>query len=71
MLLKANVEAPVNVVALAAADLGPLEDDLDDHVDVHGDDAEPQDTLLPAIAHAQKRDSKSRLRPCLTDQSAT
>ena len=42
LLVKANVKPPRDIIAFVAAHLGPLKHHLDDHVAVHGYDAEPQ-----------------------------
>lgn len=46
----AKVQSVPVVIALLVANLGPLEDDFDNHVEVHGDDAKPQNPSLPGVA---------------------
>jgi hypothetical protein len=48
----AKVQSVPILVAVVAADLCPLEDDLQDHPDVHRNNAKPQNVLLPSVAHA-------------------
>lgn len=70
--LPSNAEVkpvPVLVVVLAA-DLGPLEDNLEGHEQVHRDDAEPQEPSLPAVADPNQRHGKRRLGQRLPDERA-
>lgn len=43
------------------ADLGPLEDDFEEHPDVHGGDAEPEYGLLPVAEFHTTRKTTKRI----------
>lgn len=45
----AKVEPVPVLVAGLTADFCPLEDDLEGHEQIHGDDAEPQEPSLPPV----------------------
>lgn len=59
--IQAKVESVPVIVALLAANLAPLDHTLCDHDGVHGDDAEPEEVLLPARRQLQQRDSECAL----------
>ena len=66
--IDAEIQAPGVLVAVLVADLRPLEEDLQEHEEVHGDDAEPEDPSLPGVGDAEERHAKGRFGPGLPDE---
>jgi hypothetical protein len=50
--IQAEVESIPVIVRWLAANFGPLEEHLDDHVGVHGGNTEPKNPFLPAVTHS-------------------
>ena len=66
-----EVQSVPDIVAFLVGDLRPLEDALDNHVGVHGDDAEPENVTRPALGQLEQRCSKRCFTQGLPYQGTT
>jgi hypothetical protein len=67
---RALKSVPILVIGHVAI-LCPCEEDLENHVEIHRENTEPQDYRLFPVRNPKQRDSECCFGPCLTDQGAT